>query len=246
MDRAERHRRLLATVGERIREGRRERAWTQADLARQSGVSLRFISQLEAGEGNISLGRLADVADALGLPFATLVREDETARRIALLGVRGAGKSTVGPLVASRLRVPFVELDARVEKLAGLSLEGIFEMHGEPYYRRLTREALAALTSAHRGFVVATGGGIVSSEDEYRLLQSTCTTIWLRARPEDHWSRVIAQGDARPMRKNPHAMAELRALFAARTPLYESARFVVDTAGKTPEAVAEEIAQRVA
>jgi XRE family aerobic/anaerobic benzoate catabolism transcriptional regulator len=165
-------------------------------------------------------------------------------RRVALLGIRGAGKTTTGALLAHRMKAPFVELDARIERQAGMSIASVFELHGEAHYRELERRALDAVLGESPSFVLATGGGIVTHGEAFALLKRACTTVWLRATPEEHWARVVAQGDARPMRENPRAMDELRTLFAARAPLYGEAHLIVETSGRTPEDVAKEIALR--
>jgi XRE family aerobic/anaerobic benzoate catabolism transcriptional regulator len=225
----------LDTVGSAVRTHRERRGWSRRELAAHSGVSERFLAQLETGDGNISLRRFAEVARALGTsPSALLSAADapRDGKPIALLGVRGAGKSTIGAALAKRLGVEFVELDQRIEQAAGLPLGEVFALHGEAYYRRIEREVLAQLLADPRPMVVATGGSIVNDATNYDLLRSRCQTIWLRAQPEDHWKRVIAQGDHRPMAANPHAYAELRALLAARDKLYARAEHTVDTSGR--------------
>jgi XRE family aerobic/anaerobic benzoate catabolism transcriptional regulator len=241
---------MLRHLGELLR-GRREASdWTQGELARTSGVSLRLIAQLEAGQANVSLLRLAAVAEALGATAGELISDAEAracaAQRgpmVALLGVRGAGKSTIGAQLAARLGVPFFELDALIERAASLPLRSIFELHGEAYYRRLERESLARLLATEPAAVVATGGSIVTSRESYRLLRRHFWTVWLRARAEDHWNRVVAQGDARPMANKPHAMAELRALLDARAPLYAQVHEIVDTSRLSPTRVVAELAR---
>src|SRR5262249_49923117 len=166
---------------------------------------------------------------------------------VALLGVRGAGKSTIGRRLAKRLAVPFVELDALVERAAGLPLGQIFELHGEAYYRRLERETLARIIKEAAKVVLAAGGALVTVPETYRLLRRHFVTVWLRADVEDHWNRVVAQGDLRPMAENPHAMAELRALLAARGPLYKQADQIIDTSHiGVDEAVAQLAQERTA
>jgi XRE family aerobic/anaerobic benzoate catabolism transcriptional regulator len=133
--------------------------------------------------------------------------------------------------------VPFVELDQRIEKAADLTLRELFSLHGEDYYRRLERETLTEVLAERRPMVLATGGGIVASPETYALLRRSAVTVWLRARPEDHWNRVVRQGDRRPMTDHPQAMADLRALLAAREPLYAMAAHTVETSGLGVEEV---------
>jgi XRE family aerobic/anaerobic benzoate catabolism transcriptional regulator len=238
---------LLEALGRRARARRLEKGWTLRDVAERSGVSPRFLVQLESGRGNISVRRLADVARALETTPSALLMEDDapSARVIALLGLRGAGKTTIGRRLARRLRVPFVELDRRIEQAADLSLSEIFSLHGEDYYRRLERETLQNVLAENRPMVLATGGGIVTSPDTYALLRRSTLTVWLKAKPEDHWNRVVRQGDRRPMADHPQAMADLRALLAAREPLYAQAAVTVETTGASIERVAEAIAASV-
>ncbi|PYQ15773.1 MAG: transcriptional regulator [Acidobacteria bacterium] len=229
--------RLLETLGRRVRERRAERGYTLNALAERSGLSCRFLIGVEGGQANISVRRLADLARALGsTPTALLAEPDGGTDRpsvIALLGLRGAGKTTIGRRLARRRRVPFVELDRRVEQAAGMSLTELFALHGEEYYRRLERETLERVLdearAAGRPAVLAVGGGLVTSPETYSLLRRRALTVWLRADPEDHWNRVVQQGDRRPMADHPEAMAELRRLLAARQRLYAEADRTVDT-----------------
>ena len=238
---------FLEVVGNAVRAHRTRNGWARRELAERSGVSERFLAQLEAGQGNISLRRFADVAHALGTsPQALLAAEAPAEKPIALLGVRGAGKSTIGAALAKQLGRRFVELDAEIEAAAGLSLADLFALHGEAYYRRLEREVLARLLAEPEPLVVATGGSIVNDPTTYALLRSRTRTIWLRATAEEHWNRVVAQGDRRPMAENPHAFEELRALLAARTKLYARADETVDTSGRTVRQIAAQITARTA
>lgn len=225
---------VLEALGRTVRARRHERGLTLAELGDSAHVSPRFLAALEAGDGNISVARLFDVAQALGVTAAALLGEvspqGPRPRVIALLGLRGAGKSTVGAKLALRLGLPFVEVDHRVEQAARMSLGEVFELHGEAFYRKLEREALRELLSEPTDRVIATGGSVVNDSESFDLLRRNATTVWLKARPEDHMTRVIAQGDERPMRNRSDAMAELRSLLRARTALYAQADHVVDTA----------------
>lgn len=235
----------LTSVGSTVRTHRERHGWSRRELATHSGVSERFLAQLETGDGNISLRRFADVAHALGTsPSVLLAAADAPAstRPIALLGVRGAGKSAVGQALAKKLGLAFVELDQQIEEAAGLPLGEVFALHGEAYYRRIEREVLSRVLAAPAPMVLATGGSIVNDPTNYGLLRSRCHTIWLRATAEDHWNRVVAQGDQRPMAENPHAFAELRALLTAREKLYARADHAIDTAGRRVPQVVSAIA----
>jgi len=225
---------FLEAVGTAVRAQRERRGWSRRELAQTSGVSERFLAQLETGDGNISLRRFAEVAHALGTTPAALLAPAEvpTGKPIALLGVRGAGKSTIGAALARKLGRRFVEVDQQIEDATGLALGDVFTLHGEAYYRRVEREVLTRLLSEQVPTVLATGGSIVNDPTNFALLKNRAHTIWLRARPEDHWNRVVAQGDQRPMAENPHAFAELRALLAAREQLYAQADVTIDTSGR--------------
>lgn len=163
-------------------------------------------------------------------------------RVIALMGLRGAGKSTLGPLLAERLAVPFHELDRLIEETSALALSEIFEMHGESYYREAERAALRSLIARGTPAVVAVSGGIVTDPEAFALLKRDTLLVWVKATPELHLARVEAQGDFRPIRNRPNVMAELKALLHARLPLYRQAPIVVDTAAAPPEVCVEALA----
>jgi XRE family aerobic/anaerobic benzoate catabolism transcriptional regulator len=153
--------------------------------------------------------------------------------RIALIGLRGAGKSALGSLLAQRLQCSFIELDRQIERDTGLTLAIIFELYGQAGYRRMERIALDRILDRHRRFVLATGGGLVSDPGNYNRLLSTCFTIWLRAKPEDHMARVLKQGDRRPVMQSRQAMRDLRRILYSREALYRQADAVIDTSGQT-------------
>ena len=227
---------LLHALGAAVRARRTACGLTLKALASRAFVSERFLVQLETGEGNISVARLQDVAEALETTAARLLSFSSPAPSVAptrgivaLLGLRGAGKTTIGGAVAKRMGVPFVELDALVAREAGMALSTIFEIHGDAYFRRIEREALRKFLDAHDAAVLATGGSIVTAPETFELLRKRTTTVWLKARAEDHWDRVVAQGDVRPMKNRANAMSELQALLRARKPLYSQADHVVDT-----------------
>jgi XRE family aerobic/anaerobic benzoate catabolism transcriptional regulator len=275
----------LLQLGERIREARSRRGMTRKILARDSGVSERYLAQLEAGKGNISISLLRQVAGALNLPLADLVREgperpvefnlliqalnrlspqelvearrllgrsfgtaieSERRQRIALIGLRGAGKSTLGQLLAGRLDVPFIELDREIEREIGAPLSEIFDLYGQAAYRRAEKRSLEAIIEHHERAVIATGGSLVSEPATFDLLLSACFTVWLKARPEEHMSRVFAQGDTRPMAASEEAMADLRRILAGRNALYAKADVSVDTSGKIVEASMRELMTAIA
>lgn len=154
-------------------------------------------------------------------------------KRIALIGLRGAGKSTLGAALATDLRVPFIELDREIEREAGTGLSEIFLLYGQQGYRRYERRCLEKTLEDHDRCVIASGGSIVSEPGTYDLLLSTCFTVWLKALPEEHMARVVAQGDTRPMAGNTQAMDDLRRILDSRSMLYNQADATVDTAGRT-------------
>jgi XRE family transcriptional regulator, aerobic/anaerobic benzoate catabolism transcriptional regulator len=274
----------LLLLGERLREARARRGKSRKALAADSGVSERYLAQLEAGLGNVSILLLRQIAAALELPLTELLAEDsggdaelnlttqflkklprqklaavhsqllrdygnardERMKRIALIGLRGAGKSTLGAKLAKALSVPFVELDREVEREAGTSLSEIFLLYGQSGYRRYERRSLERVLEKNDRAVIATGGSIVSEPGTYDLLLSSCFTVWLKAAPEEHMARVLAQGDTRPMAGNDQAMEDLRRILEGRAMLYRQADVVVDTARKSVDKSLAELRKSVA
>ena len=270
----------LRLLGDRVRTMRSRRAMSRKALARHSGVSERYLAELEAGKGNCSIVLLRRIAKAMNAPVAELIDErperdveqllfhqllerlspaelrearahllsrhggpsSEARRaRIALIGLRGGGKSTLGKLLGARLAAPFIELDREIEKTSGMELGEIFEMFGQPTFRRLERAALDTAIERHPRFVLATGGSLVTEPGTFERLLTACLTIWVRAKPDEHMGRVIEQGDLRPMADNKRAMEDLVSILKSREPLYAKADYVLETAGKTPEQSLREI-----
>ena len=174
--------------------------------------------------------RLEDVILQLMRDFGQ--KEAARKNRIALVGLRGAGKSTLGAAIAKELRSPFVELDREIEREAALPLSEVFMLYGQAGYRRIERRCLDRLLETSDPLVLAAGGGIVSEPDTYNVLLVNCYTVWIKASPEEHMSRVISQGDFRPMDGHEAAMEDLRRILTAREPLYARADAVVDTSGE--------------
>jgi XRE family aerobic/anaerobic benzoate catabolism transcriptional regulator len=264
----------LDQLGQRVRGQRAQRGMTRKMLAKDSGVSERYLAQLESGNGNVSVLLLRQIAQAIGIGIDALVGEapsrpaearlldqliqrlsppqvaeahallmrsfgltsdDERNRRLALIGLRGAGKSTLGRLLAARIGVTFVELNKEIERRSGMPVAEIIALGGQAMLRRLEKTALEEVASSDSRLVLAVGGGIVAEPATYDLLLSRCYTIWLTASPEEHMSRVMAQGDRRPMADNPEAMDDLRRILAERNALYAKADARVDTAGRSLE-----------
>ena len=239
----------LAQLGDRVRTWRSGQGMTRKALATASGVSERYLAQLEAGQGNISVLLLRKVAQAMHVTVESLVREgadqDPARRRIALLGLRGAGKSTLGAKLAAALGAPFVELDHEVELEAGAKLGEVFAMYGQEAYRRFERRALERVLRTHEAAVIAAGGSLVTDPDTYRLLLDNCHTIWLKAKPEEHMNRVMAQGDMRPFKGRSAALEEIRKLLADRDRLYSRADATIETSGRSLKSALEELRTRV-
>ncbi len=235
----------LSRLGERVRAWRGANGMTRKALAAASSVSERYLAQLEAGQGNISVLLLRKVARAMGVAVDSLVRETPdhgaSGRRIALVGLRGAGKSSLGAKLAAALGIPFIELDHEVEQEAGAKLGEVFDMYGQDAYRRFERRALERVLRTHESAVIAAGGSLVTDPDTYRLLLDNCQTVWLKAKPEEHMNRVMAQGDMRPFKGRAAALEEIRKLLADRERLYARADLTIETSGRALKATLEEL-----
>jgi XRE family aerobic/anaerobic benzoate catabolism transcriptional regulator len=233
----------LGRLGERVRAWRNGQRMTRKALAEASGVSERYLAQLEAGRGNISVLLLRRVARAMRVPVEQLVREDAEPRaaRIALLGLRGAGKSTLGAKLAQGMEIPFIELDSEVEREAGAGLAEVFALYGQDAFRRFERRALDRVLEQNERAVIATGGGLVTDRSTYELLLERCFCVWLKASPQEHMSRVMAQGDMRPFKGRSAALDEIRRLLAERDRLYARAPVTIDTTGKSVRQTLQEL-----
>lgn len=272
---------LLAAIGARVRKLRLGAGLTVKEFAARASLSPRFVNQLEAGLGNISISGLARAAAALDVSLLELIPPPESDRSrpawswrilsdctdedlieleawlerrkgakprrefIALIGLRGAGKSTIGPLLAKKVRKKFVEVDALIEQAAGMSLGEIFNLHGEQYYRRLERAALMECFARSRGCVLAPGGSVVSDPEMWELLKKRCFTVFLHATPDEFMRRMRRQGDLRPMQGYPSAMNELKSLLLSREALYSESQLTIRTTNKTPASIVTQIIKAI-
>ncbi|MDA3888691.1 MAG: helix-turn-helix transcriptional regulator [Allgaiera sp.] len=268
---------LIRSVGERVRRARELKGLPRRVVSEVSGVSPRYLAQLEAGEGNISIGLLKRVAIALDHRIEWLVSEEDPwtsevlkvadlyraapagvragvldllepeppeslrAGRICLIGLRGAGKSTLGALAGQRLDTPFVELNREIEDHVGMPVTEVLALYGQEGYRRLEAQAIERIIATHDSLILAVAGGIVAEPDTYKMLLSRFHTIWLKAAPDEHMARVRAQGDTRPMAGNPEAMEQLKSILHSRVALYRRAGAMLDTSGKPLETSVQEL-----
>jgi len=274
---------FLEQLGQRVRTMRGLAGMSRKVLARVSGISERYIAQLESGKGNVSIVLLRRVSNAMGAHLEDLIPTTEPApdwavirdllrkatpaqiaqakdmlagsghpaqRRIsfsgiALIGLRGAGKSTLGKMLAKKIGWSFVELNKEIEAQNGLSVAEIIALYGQEGFRRMEQAALQQLLARNELLVLATGGGIVSEPLTFDQILTSFYTIWLKAEPEEHMARVRRQGDLRPMADDRSAMAELRNILLSREPLYSRATAVVDTAGLSVDAAAARLIDAV-
>ncbi|RJF74685.1 helix-turn-helix transcriptional regulator [Rhodopseudomonas palustris] len=273
---------FLLELGQRVRTLRGLRGMSRKVLAKVSGISERYIAQLESGKGNVSIMLLRRVSDALATPLEDLLPNGDPsidwpvirdlvrratpvqiahakdvlsgmgrlgagARRanafhgVALIGLRGAGKSTLGRILADKIGWAFVELNKEIEAQNGLSVAEIIALYGQEGFRRMEQAALTQLLARKELMVLATGGGIVSEAITFDQILSSFYTIWLKAEPEEHMARVRRQGDLRPMADDRAAMQELRTILHSREPLYARAAGVLDTAGLTVDTAAAKL-----
>ena len=271
------HAYLQAQIASKVRQARSNVHMSRRVLAEKSGVSQRYLAQLESAEGNISIALLLRVAMALDLQLEWLLKDaepldqdltkllalyqkadptlrarimeqledrqnaDERAKRICLVGLRGAGKSTLGALAADRLSVPFLELNKEIETMAGMAVGEIIGLYGQEGYRKLEQDALLQVSDDHDHVMMAAAGGVVEDAETYDMLLSRFHTVWLRASPDDHMRRVREQGDERPMAGNPAAMEQLKRLLTERQTAYARADAQLNTSGLTLDQSLEQL-----
>lgn len=272
---------VMSRVGDRVRRAREGKGIPRRVLSDISGVSPRYLAQLEAGEGNISIGLLQRVSIALDHRIEWFLAEDDPwssealrvadlfrgasdevraaviktldpepaqvmrARRVCLIGLRGAGKSTLGRLAGNALGIPFVELNQEIEMQSGMPVDEVMALYGPEGYRKLEAQALARVIANYDKMILAVAGGIVAEADTYASLLAHFHTIWVKTSPDEHMARVRAQGDERPMAGNPEAMDQLRSILTSREAHYEKAQAVLDTSGKVVDRSLAELLQLI-
>lgn len=273
---------FLVLVGERVREARSRKNISRKALSEISGVSQRYLAQLETGAGNISIVLLRRVAEALDYKIEWLVGEEDPysskllslfslfkqatssqrmkvleildpdhpklkrSKRIAFIGLRGAGKSTLGRLTAEKTSLPFLELNEEIEQASGMPVNEVIALYGQEGYRRLERQSLERIVATHDSIVLAVAGGIVSEPETFNYLLRHYHSVWLKAEPTDHMTRVRGQGDERPMAGNPEAMEELKSILMSREAIYARAEIEVNTSGRTLEQTLGDVVDAIA
>lgn len=269
----------IARIGQRVRGMRAQRGITRKDLAKHSGVSERYLAQVETGQANMSISMLWRIAEAMDVGMGDLLpgnngtevdlaplrdfigrlsREDQKEAYklllkhyagpqgpvggVALLGLRGAGKTTLGSRLAAEFGTPFVKLTDVIEHNAGMEISEIFSLRGQRTYRRLERQALQEVLDTNDKVVLEVGGSLVSEKPTFDKLLSSFFTVWVRATPGEHMSRVAEQGDFRPMEgKMDEAMDDLKHILAEREPYYQAANYILDTSGRNVEECLQEL-----
>lgn len=272
----------LKRVGERVRLQRAGRGMSRRLLSEVSGVSERYLAELERGAGNASLLVLRQIATALSVRISDLTSdrpdppvdltlalhkleqlspEDlQSARRlitdrfgqvfqpegrVALIGLRGAGKTTIGRRAAEIAGLPFIELRREIEQTAHQTIADIYASEGQEGFRRREYERLEALVKTHQRAIIATGGSLVTEPATFDLLLATCTVVWIKAKPAEHLARVAAQGDSRPIEQSRQASDDIEAILARRTPLYAKAQVTIDTSELDEKAATAELVRAI-
>lgn len=262
-------REYIIGIGDRIRAVRTSRGMIRKDLSKHSGVSERYIAQVETGKANISVFMLWKISNSMGVKIPELFpdcdfrkgsaalmtylmrldqeqqdnalsllkrhfsKSSQQINGIALIGLRGAGKSSLGRMLADKYGVRFVKISDLIEKCAQMTTGELFSLGGQKAYRRMEKQALEEVIKDQSNIVLETGGSIVAMSETFKLLLDSFYTIWVKASPEEHMNRVMAQGDLRPMANNEEAMEDLKLILQEREAEYSQADYVLDTSKRT-------------
>ena len=263
----EKEREGLINIGFIIKKYRAKRGITRQILANKSGISLRYLAQLESGKGNPTISILKNISYSLNMTLSDMFftynnetaigmhdsrlmkfsseqrkkvlslienidrenRSKKNKNKIALIGLRGAGKSTIGKMFHKEFNVPLFEVTNEIEKLGGMNINEVIELGGQGMYRRYEYDIISSIHKNHKNLILLTGGSIVSEKETYNYLLNNYFTIWIKASPKEHMNRVLKQGDSRPMASNPRAMEDLNNILNERISLYSKADIIIDT-----------------
>ena len=275
---------ILNNLGHTIRKYRSQRGMNRQTLATKSNISLRYLAQLEVGNGNPSITILKNISYALNITLEHLLFSDSTKNtevayiknkidhytqhqistllefidnierkkivklnknRIALIGLRGAGKSTLGNMYSKEYKIPIYEVTKEIEKIGGMNINEVIEFGGQGMYRRLEYTAINNLYKKKKNLIILTGGSIVSEKETFSFLLKNFYTIWIKASPEEHMKRVIKQGDLRPISSNPKAMDDLNNILKERQYLYSKAASIVNTENKDKISSYKELVDKI-
>tara|TARA_B110000858_G_scaffold195375_1_gene251636 strand:+ start:760 stop:1662 length:903 start_codon:yes stop_codon:yes gene_type:complete len=258
----------LNNIGLIVKKHRAKRGITRKLLASLSGISIRYLAQLEAGKANPTISILKNIAYALNMSLSDMLFENEyneiqlgtldnklsefsseqlkkvhnlveniyientvkkNKNKIAFIGLRGAGKSTLGNMLYKEFNTPVFEVSNEIEILGGMNINEIIELGGQGMYRRFEYDIVSSFHKNHDNLILLTGGSIVSEKETYNYLLNNYFTVWIKASPMEHMSRVLMQGDSRPMNSNPRAMEDLNNILNERVSLYSKADLIIDT-----------------
>ena len=263
----EKEREGLINIGFIIKKYRAKRGITRQILANKSGISLRYLAQLESGKANPTISILKNISYSLNMTLSDMFftynnetaigmydsrlmkfsskqrkkvlslienidrenRSKKNKNKIALIGLRGAGKSTIGKMFHKEFNVPLFEATNEIEKLGGMNINEVIELGGQGMYRRYEYDIISSIHKNHKNLILLTGGSIVSEKETYNYLLNNYFTIWIKASPKEHMNRVLKQGDSRPMGSNPRAMEDLNNILNERISLYSKADIIIDT-----------------
>ncbi len=269
----EKEREGLINIGFIVKKYRAKRGITRQILANKSGISLRYLAQLESGKANPTISILKNISYSLNMTLSDMFftynnettigmhdsrlmkfsseqrkkvlslienidrenRSKKNKNKIALIGLRGAGKSTIGKMFHKEFNVPLFEATNEIEKLGGMNINEVIELGGQGMYRRYEYDIISSIHKNHKNLILLTGGSIVSEKETYNYLLNNYFTIWIKASPKEHMNRVLKQGDSRPMASNPRAMEDLNNILNERISLYSKADIIIDTENLSAE-----------